>query len=66
MTFDSDEYVRKFTFHYSLDIDLCGPTSTDYEIEVVGEVGSSVKMNDLASFTLTLKNPCINENFVTI
>ena len=35
-------------------------------ITITGEVGNTIPITDTATFTLTLKNPCIDSNFVTI
>ena len=66
MTFDSDPAARQFTFDYSADLTLCGLSSQSYVVTVQGEAGNVVKTSSTASFTLTLKNPCIDTNFVTI
>ena len=44
--FNPDPSVREFTFGYSTDLDLCGPTSTEYNVTVIGEVGSVNKQTD--------------------
>ena len=35
-------------------------------MRVIGEVGITVKQSDSTDFTLTLKNPCIDPNYVII
>ena len=66
ISFNIDPIVREFNFDYSVDLNLCGLTSIDYLVTVVGKVGITVKQSDFVPFTLTLKNPCIDSNYVTI
>ena len=66
VTFNADATVRTFTFNYLADLLLSGPVSTDYTVTVTGEIGITTKQSASATFTLTLKNPCIDSNFVTI
>ena len=65
VTFNDDAAVREFTFDYAADLNLCGAVSTDYTVTVNGEIGITEKQTGAASFTLTLKNPCIDPAFVT-
>ena len=65
MTFNDDAAVREFTFDYTNDLALCGPASIDYTVTVNGEIGITEPQTGAASFTLTLKNPCIDSAFVT-
>jgi len=66
ISFNSDPLVREFTIHYDADLLLCGATSTNYSVRVKGTVGNIVVRSDSATFTLTLKNPCIDPAFVQI
>lgn len=59
-----DAVGRTFSFNYTVDLDLCGLSSTDYQIAVTGTSGPIVPQSDTATFTLTLKNPCIDPTFV--
>ena len=43
VTFNDDPTVREFTFNYYTDLDICGLTSIDYEITVIGSNGITVK-----------------------
>ena len=64
--FTFDDVNQKFTFSYSADLLLSGPTSTDYTITVTGTSGNIVPASGFTTFKLTLKNPCIDPTFVTI
>lgn len=66
VAFNDDPAIREFSFLYDSNLDLCGATSTAYTITVTGTSGNIVSAVNSASFTLTLKNPCIDPNFVTI
>ena len=66
ISFNGDPTVRSFTFNYATDLLLAGSSSIDYEVTVTGETGITVKEQSMASFTLTLKNPCIDPGFVSI
>ena len=65
VTFNNDATVREFTFNNSADLSLCGLTSIDYTVTVNAEIGMTEKQKASQTFTLTLKNPCIDSNFVT-
>ena len=45
---------------------MSGLSSIDYTVTVSAEIGITEKQTNSASFTLTLKNPCIDTNFVTM
>ena len=45
---------------------LSGLTKTEYIVVVKGVIGSLTTLQATASFVLTLSNPCIDSNFVTI
>ena len=66
ITLNADMTVREFTFSNLLDITLSGLTSVDYIVTVNADTGISEVKADAATFTLTLKNPCIDPNFVFI
>ena len=61
-----DPTTRIFSFEQLDDLLLSGPTEKDYTITVKGETGNVVKKSIEATFTLTLKNPCIDPSYVTI
>ena len=63
---DFDPATLQFKFKYSAKLDLSGPTSKGYIVSVKGISGSTVPMSATATFTLTLKNPCIDSAFVVI
>ena len=66
MTFDSDAAARQFAFSQNTDLTLSGATSNVYTIAVKGEAGNVVKTSDTATFSFTIKNPCIDPTYVTI
>ena len=66
VAFNNDATVREFTFNNSADLSLCGLTSIDYTVTVNAEIGMTEKQTASQTFTLTLKNPCIDSNFVTL
>jgi hypothetical protein len=41
-------------------------SSIDYTVTVNAEIGMTEKQTASQTFTLTLKNPCIDSNFVTL
>ena len=43
-----------------------GATETDYTVEVTGVTGLNTQSTVTATFTLKLKNPCIDSSYVTI
>lgn len=61
-----DDISRIFTIDYETDLNFSGPTSKTYSIEVTGTAGNVTPISDSNSFDLTVKNPCIDSNFVTI
>ena len=61
-----DDITRVFTIDYETDLDFSGPASKTYTIEVTGAAGNVSPTSDNSSFDLTIKNPCIDPNFVTI
>jgi len=65
VSFNDDAMVRQFTFDYASDLLLCGATNTDYQISVTGTSGNVVPVSNSAQLILTLKNPCIDSNFVS-
>ena len=58
--------TRTFTFSQVNDLTLSGSTMKDYVITVTGEAGITIPVQAQRSFTLTIRNPCINSAFVTI
>ena len=64
--FDDDPMERKLSISYKEDLALCGLTSTDYTVTVIGSTGRNEVKDASASFTLRLKNPCIDSSYVTI
>jgi len=47
-------------------LDLSGAVSTDYIVSVTGTSGPVVAQSDTSTFTLTLKNPCIDPAYIEI
>jgi len=66
LTFDNAQETREFTISNTNDLNLSGPTSKDYTVTVTAQVGNVVLRTDSSSFTLTLMNPCIDDNFVNV
>ena len=66
MPFNDDSLVREFTFDYSADLNFCGVSSRDYTITVTGTAGEVVLTDDSAFFVLTVKNPCIDPDYIVI
>ena len=67
MLFDDDPTVRQFTFNYSADLDFCGASSKDYTITVIGTAGEEVTETSASpTFVLTVKNPCIDSDYLVI
>lgn len=62
--------VEKLTFTFSQkdDLGLCGAEYTDYTITIKATIGNfaTYRISDTAAFKLRLKNPCIDDKFVTI
>ena len=61
-----EDLNRVFTIYNKSNIDLSGPASKTYKIEVTGTAGNVTPTSGKASFDLTVKNPCISPDFVTI
>ena len=61
-----NDITRIFTIDYETDLDFSGLTSKSYTIVVTGTAGNVTPTSDSNSFDLTVKNPCIDPNFVTI
>ena len=64
ITFIPEELL--FEFYYMNDLSLSGLTSKSYSISVKGTAGRLIPTSVTASFTLTIKNPCIDIAYVTI
>ena len=58
--------MRTFTFFNDDNVSIAGAVGQDYTITVTGEIGTITAMTASETFTLTLKNPCIDRNFVKI
>ena len=68
-SFDGD--LREFKFLYSDDLRPSGEPSfeiyeLDYSISVTGTTGMDVSKNITGTFSIKIKNPCIDPNFVSI
>ena len=61
-----EDISRKFTFDFTTDLDLSGTVSTDYIVSVTGTSGPVVAQSDTSTFSLTLKNPCIDPTYIII
>ena len=61
-----EDISRKFTFENTANLDLSGAVSTDYIVSVTGTSGPVVVQSDTSTFTLTLKNPCIDPTYIEI
>ena len=61
-----EDLNRVFTIDNKSNLDLSGPASKTYKIEVTGTAGNITPTSGKASFDLTVKNPCINPAFVSI
>ena len=59
-----DANTGEFTFFYNSDVSLAGLVSQDYTITLKGVLGSLNTLEAQTSFTLTLKNPCVDPSFV--
>ena len=68
IAFNDDPTTREFTYHFDQNLDLCGADNTVYSILVTGTVNNVVadQVSASASYTLTLKNPCIDNLFLSI
>ena len=64
-TFKPDS--RKFTFHKDSDIIGGDVSQRDYTVTLWASIGTgSLPIEKRSSFTLTLRNPCVDPAFVTI
>ena len=61
-----DPATRIFTFSQVNDLTLSGSTMIDYVVTVTGKAGITIPVQAQRSFTLTIRNPCINSAYVTI
>ena len=66
INFDSTPTVRTFTFFNDNNVALAGPTATTYSITVTAVLGTAATLTETTTFSLTLKNPCIDPLFVKI
>lgn len=66
IAFDPDQTVRTFTFDYTTSLDLSGPSQTAYTVSVTGTAGYGTVVSAKSDFTLTVKNPCIDPDYITI
>jgi hypothetical protein len=57
---------RTFSFFYDTDLRLAKGSKQDYTINIIGKIGKRTTKTAKTSFSLTLKDPCIKNNFVTI
>ena len=63
ITVNSDPVSPSVEFNNVDDLTLASASSKDYQVTIIGTVGSLSKESE---FTLTLKNPCIDSNFVQL
>ena len=61
ITFDT--VTQTFMFDYSADLSLLGQ---DYTVTVFGKAGNLEEKEDSSTFTLKIKNPCIDPAYLTI
>ena len=61
-----DVASHTFTFAQLGDLTAAGSTFTDYVITVTGSTGNITPQTASASFTMTVKNPCIDSDYVSI
>ena len=67
ISFDANQDVRTFTFEHLTSLVISGLTQTTYTVTVTGSSGYGDNFFfDDASFLLTIKNPCNDQNFVQI
>ena len=64
VTFDAQS--REFTIENQSSLGLSGTDSNTYTITVTAKTGSSTVVEKTAEFNLKVKNPCLNDSFVTI
>ena len=64
LTFDPAS--RTFIFSQDSDLSLSGSKYKIYQVQVIGEAGNIRTVKGINSFSLTLKNPCIDPAYVTI
>jgi len=62
------EDLRMFTFHNGENIGLAGSDHTTYKISVIATTGTDgeQEIQLASSFSLVVKNPCIDPTYVTI
>ena len=60
--------IRTFGFYFASSTDLAGETgSKDYKIKVIGKTGKGeFEIKDSKTFTLTILNPCENEDYYKV
>jgi hypothetical protein len=61
-----DSNLRTFTFESSNDLTLSGDNSIDYTVTITATAGIDTPVSDSSSFSIQMKNPCIDESFVQI
>ena len=61
-----DEEKRAFSFYKVDDLALSGSSSAMYRIIVTGETGNIQTKSSKSSFKLTIRNPCIDTDYVKI
>ena len=59
-----DANTGEFVFFNDADVSLAGLDSIDHVITLKGVLGTQNTIETQTSFTLTLKNPCIDPTFV--
>ena len=55
-----------FSFFNVNNLTLAGQTKTDYTVVVKGVIGSLKPLQATASFVLTLKNPCVDPQTISV
>lgn len=63
---NSNMASRTFSFVYDKDLRLADGSSADYKITIIGTIGKRTTKTAKTTFSLTLKDPCIDSDFVTI
>ena len=64
--FDANQDQRVFTFFYDADVIAAGNLFFDYTITLKAQMGVLNTVEAQSSFTLTLRNPCVDPLFVKI
>ena len=64
--FDANPSKRIFTFHNEHDLQITGSHSKQYTVTIIARTGTLEVLEESTSFHLTLRNPCIDPEFVTI